>query len=149
MIYAYTGKPIEILHISTIKCLLTPVGHEDFHSSVLQQVSSGKDGTDLCEQPFSMETFCISKNLGEQTENQKVGYIWFEKGQERGHRRTQFRTGKGGSRHSAGWDHFSLSDDTDTGTAGLMCYIDQSRWKRDSFSERMGASAGGSEGNVH
>lgn len=56
---------------------------------------------------------------------------------------------KGGGRHGAGWDHFSLTDDTTTGTAGLMCYIDQPRWKRDSFSERMGASAGGSEGNVH
>lgn len=100
MIYLHTGKTREILHIPrktvTIKCLLTSVGHEDFHSSVLQQVSSGKDGTDLCEQPFSMETFCISKNLGEQTEKQKVGYIWFKKGQERGHSRTQFRTGKGG-----------------------------------------------------
>lgn len=100
----YTGKTIEILHISMIKCRLTSVGHEDFHSSVLQQVSSGKDGTDLREQPFSMETFCISKNLGEQTEKQKVGYIWFKKGQEeRGHRRTQFRTGKGGGGQTRRW----------------------------------------------
>lgn len=38
---------------------LTSVGHEDFHSSVLQQVSPGEDGTDLCEQPFPMKTFCI------------------------------------------------------------------------------------------
>lgn len=49
--------------LSTIECLLTSVGHEDFHSSVLQQVPSGKDGTDLREQPFSMKTFCISQNL--------------------------------------------------------------------------------------
>lgn len=33
---------------------LTSVGHEDFQSCVLQEVASGKDGTDLCEQPFSM-----------------------------------------------------------------------------------------------
>lgn len=44
----------------TTECLLTPVGHEDLHGGVLQQVSSGKDGPDLREQPFSMKTFCIS-----------------------------------------------------------------------------------------
>lgn len=44
----------------TIECLLTPVGHEDLHGGVLQQVSSGEDGPDLCEQPFSMKTFCVS-----------------------------------------------------------------------------------------
>lgn len=63
---------------STIECLLTSVGHEDFHSSVLQQVSSGKDSTDLCEEPFSMKAFCISQNLGKRTEKQS-GYVQFKK----------------------------------------------------------------------
>lgn len=75
----YIQANISTTSLSTIECLLTSVGHEDFHSSVLQQVTSGKDGTDLREQPFSMKTFCIRKNLGEQIEKQKVGYIWFNK----------------------------------------------------------------------
>lgn len=58
--YPSTYSPkIKNFRTLTIECLLTSVGHEDFHSSVLQQVSSGKDGADLCEQPFSMKTFCI------------------------------------------------------------------------------------------
>lgn len=38
--------------INILGFLLTSVGHEDFHCGVLQQVSPGKDGPDLCEQPF-------------------------------------------------------------------------------------------------
>lgn len=66
------NKTITWLRLSnySIVCFLTSVGHEDFHSSILQQVSSGKDGADLCEQPFSMKTFCIVKNLEDRTGKQ-------------------------------------------------------------------------------
>lgn len=58
----YNNKA-ERLHICNYRCRLTPVGHEDFQSSILQQVASGKDSPDFCEQPFSMKTFCVGQNL--------------------------------------------------------------------------------------
>lgn len=48
---------------ATNGCLLTSVGHEDFHCGILQQVSSGKDGPDLCEQPFPVESFRVGEYL--------------------------------------------------------------------------------------
>lgn len=54
-------------------CLLTSVGHEDFHCGILQQVSSGKDGPDLCEQPFPMESF----RVGEYLEDEKKSMVNF------------------------------------------------------------------------
>lgn len=58
---------------ATNGCLLTSVGHEDFHCGILQQVSSGKDGPDLCEQPFPMESF----RVGEYLEDEKKSMVNF------------------------------------------------------------------------
>lgn len=52
---------------------LTSVGHEDFHCGILQQVSSGKDGPNLCEQPFPMESF----RVGEYLEDEKKSMVNF------------------------------------------------------------------------
>lgn len=53
------NKKVKWLSIDNYGGCLTPVGHEDFQSSILQEVASGKDGTNLREQPFSMKTFCV------------------------------------------------------------------------------------------
>lgn len=62
----YNNK-VKWLHIGNCDCCLTSVGHEYFQSCILQQVTSGKDSTDLCEQPFSMKTIRIRQNLEDRT----------------------------------------------------------------------------------
>lgn len=66
--------------------LLTSVGHEDFHCSVLQQVPSGIDGPDLCEQPFPVQSFRVGEDL--EDGNKNVVNLWVGKRTEnRGRRR--------------------------------------------------------------
>lgn len=66
--------------------LLTSVGHEDFHCGVLQQVPSGKDGPDLCEQPFPVQSFRVGEDL--EDENKNVLNLWAgERTENRGRRR--------------------------------------------------------------
>lgn len=57
--------------------LLTSVGHEDFHCGVLQQVPSGKDGPDLCEQPFPVQSFRVGEDL--EDGNKNVVNLWVGK----------------------------------------------------------------------
>lgn len=42
---------------------LTSVGHENFESYILQQVSSGKHSSDLTEHPFAMQTLWVGQYL--------------------------------------------------------------------------------------
>lgn len=61
---------------ATNGCLLTSVGHEDFHCGILQQVSSGKDGPDLREQPFPMESFRVGEYLEDEKKNMVNFWGW-------------------------------------------------------------------------
>lgn len=47
--------------------LLTSVGHEDLQASVLQQVTSGKHGSDLTEHPFAVQTLRVRQHLNTPT----------------------------------------------------------------------------------
>lgn len=101
--------------INILGFLITSVGHEDFHCGVLQQVSSGKDGPDLCEQPFPVKSLRVGEYLesGERT--------WLIYGWENGQKTEEGGVGSGrgvrmGKERRGGrearQDHFSPSEAT-------------------------------------
>lgn len=54
---------------------LTPVGHEDLQCGVLQEVTSGEYGPDLCEQPFAMKSLGVGQDLQENTAQRRVSQV--------------------------------------------------------------------------
>lgn len=65
--FSYEIRTIHMVTVSiellsqgiNVCCRLTSVGHKDLQGGVLQEVTSGEDGPDLCKQPLAVKTFRV------------------------------------------------------------------------------------------